>query len=75
MECAAVSHVGREESCKSVEVRHVTKGFGVYPAGLALVHYLFTMSPSLPFGMAVYILCHCMLEVCNLFFVLILNSV
>ena len=45
----------------------LNKGFGVYPVGLALVQYFFTVSPFLPFGMTVYILCHCLLEVCNLF--------
>jgi hypothetical protein len=32
---------------------------------LALVQYFL---PSLQFGIMMYILCHCMLEVCDLFF-------
>ena len=36
--------------------------------GLALVQYFLTMPPSLCFGMVMYILCHYMLEVCDLFF-------
>jgi hypothetical protein len=39
---------------------------------LALVQYFFTMLPSLSFGTVMYILCHYMLEVCDLFFILIL---
>lgn len=35
---------------------------------LALIHYFFTMFPFSPFGMIMFILCHCMLEVCNLLF-------
>jgi hypothetical protein len=36
--------------------------------GLALVQYLLTMLFFLPFGVAMCILCHCMLEVCDLHF-------
>ena len=41
--------------------------FGVCPAGfsLVLVQYFFTVLPSLPFRMVMYILCHHMLEACN----------
>lgn len=34
--------------------------------GLALIHYFLTMLPFLCFGMIMYILCHYMLEVCDL---------
>ena len=62
-------------SCRSKEcfdIRHGDAEFGVCPAGynLALVHYFLTLSPSLHFGMAMYILCHYMLELYELpFFV------
>lgn len=32
---------------------------------LALVQYFLFVLYVLPFGMAIYILCHCMLEVCS----------
>jgi hypothetical protein len=43
--------------------------FGVCTAGfgLALGQYFFTMLPSLHFGMIMYVLHHCMLEVYDLF--------
>ena len=42
--------------------------FGVCLAGfdLALVQYFLTMFPSLHFGVVMYVLCHYMLEVCDL---------
>ena len=43
--------------------------------GLALVQYFLTMLPSLHFGIVVPILCHYILEVCNLFLVLILPGI
>lgn len=36
--------------------------------GLVVVQYFLTVFPSLCFGMAMYILCHYMLEVCALLF-------
>jgi hypothetical protein len=35
---------------------------------LALVQYFLSLLLLLPFNMVIYILCHCMLEVCDLFF-------
>ena len=35
---------------------------------LDLVRHFLTVLPILPFGVVMYILCHCMLEVCNLLF-------
>ena len=44
--------------------------FGVCPAGfsLALVQYFLSMIPFLHFRMVMYILCYCVLEVCDLLF-------
>ena len=36
--------------------------------GLVVVQYFLTVLPSLCFGMVMYILCHYMLEVCDLLF-------
>ena len=36
--------------------------------GLAVVHYFLTMFQSLCFGIVMYILCHYVLEICNLIF-------
>ena len=66
LECAAVCQGKIQVSLLLLDME-LNKGFGVYPVGLALVQYFFTVSPFLPFGMTVYILCHCLLEVCNLF--------
>ena len=35
---------------------------------IILVQYFFTMLPSIHFGIVIYILCHDMLEVCDLLF-------
>lgn len=43
-------------------------GFALLDFCLALVQYVLTMPQFFPFGMVMYILCHCMLEVCNLLF-------
>lgn len=40
--------------------------FALMDFGLSLVQYLLTISQFLPFGMVVYLLCHCMLEGDNL---------
>jgi len=34
--------------------------------GVCFSQYFLTTLPSLPFRVAMYILCHCMLELCNL---------
>jgi len=41
-----------------------------FPAGfsLALAQYFLTVFPSLPFGTTMHILCHYILEVCDLLF-------
>ena len=42
--------------------------FALLGSGIALVQYFLTMLPFLLCGMVMYILCHCMLEVCDLLF-------
>ena len=56
-----------ERSEEYFDIRHGHAEFGVTPLGfeLALVENFLTMLPFLPFGMVMYILCHCMLEVCD----------
>ena len=46
------------------------------PAGFGscLVQYFLTMFLSLCFGVILYILCHCMLEICDLFLILIFRG-
>lgn len=41
--------------------------FALLNLGFALVQYFFTVSPTLRFGMVMYILCHCILKICNFF--------
>lgn len=43
-------------------------GFALLSLCLVLVEQLFTMLLLVPLGVVMYILCHCMLEVCNLLF-------
>ena len=52
------------------DIRHGEAEFGVCPAGfgLVLVQIFFTMILFLPFGIVMYILCHCMLEIHDLVF-------
>jgi hypothetical protein len=62
-----------ESSWRSEEhygIRHGDAEFGVCQLVfiLALIWYFLTMSSFLPFEMVMYILCHCMLEVCDLLF-------
>lgn len=46
--------------------RSIRFDFAVQGFELALVQYFFTISSFLPFEMVIYILCHFMLEACNL---------
>lgn len=60
-----------EKSSKGSEIRHGITDVGVCPARcvqLAQFQYFITMSPLLPFGMAMYILCHCRLEICHVLY-------
>ena len=62
---AAVNRAERSwRSKEHFDIRHGGVGFGVCPAVFCPVflHILF------PFGMVMYILCYCMLEVCDLLF-------
>ena len=43
--------------------------------GSALIYYFLTMTPSLPFAKGVYILNHCMLEICDLLSFLTLSLI
>lgn len=65
--CIAVSTArsGRsDEPSKPFDIRE----FSPLLFSRALVQYLLIMSLFIPFGIIMYILCHCMLEVCNLLF-------
>ena len=52
------------------DIRHGDAEFGICPAvfSLALIQCFLTMSPSQCFRMVMYILCHYMMEVCDLLF-------
>jgi hypothetical protein len=39
--------------------------------GLVLVWSLLAIHLFVPFGLEMFILCHCLLEVCNLFFIFV----
>jgi hypothetical protein len=75
--CVAVNKA--EESWKSEEPFDFKNGnevFGVCSAGFwscfGPVFISSLVLPSLHFGMIMYVLCHLMLELCDLFFILIL---
>ena len=73
--CAVVNRGGKSRELKSmltsdVEMQSWESAQLVF--ALALVQYLLTVLSSLQFGMVMDILCHCILEVCDLFFILIL---
>lgn len=69
-----INNAGRSWSSEECfDIRHGDAEFGVFPAGffgLALVCYFLAMLPSLHFRMVMYILilCHFMLEACDLIF-------
>jgi hypothetical protein len=54
------------------DARHRSTGFNVFPSGfaLALVRTFLAILLFLPFEMGMFSLCHCTLEVCNLFWIL-----
>lgn len=58
-------------SSQTIGVRHEAARFRVSPdVGLVLVQSFLDVPSSLPFGMLVLNLCHCMLEVGNISFML-----
>lgn len=54
----------------SFDMRHGAIGFRICPTvfGSYFGSVFLTMPPMLPFVMAMHILYHCVMEVCNLFF-------
>lgn len=69
MEPAQEREVTKARRAKPLEMRHEVTGVGVclLGLGLALVQHFLTVSIPL-FGTVIYILCHCIPEVCNLLF-------
>jgi len=69
--CVAVNKTERSwRSEEYFDIRHGDAEFS-FPSGfsvLLLVQHFHTTLSFLPFGMAMYILCYCMLVVCNLLF-------
>ena len=63
--CVAVYKAEMNWRSLHFDIRHRDADFGVCTAGfgLALIQH---SPPFFPFGMVMYILCHYMLEVCNL---------
>jgi hypothetical protein len=70
LQSTKLKRVGEYEEC--FDIRHGDAEFGQLDFSLASVQYFFIMFPSLRCGTVMYILCHCMLEVCNLFLKFIL---
>ena len=68
----AVSNPGREAPAKPIDSRYRTQDLELTLLGFcfALVQYCLAIFPFLPFGMIKYILCHCILKVCNLLLIL-----
>ena len=69
--CVSDTKAERSGNLKSILTSHMemeSLEFAQLVCSLALVQYFLTMLPSLHFGMVMYILCHYMLEVCDLLF-------
>lgn len=60
--------VGDPNSVSTPDVERNILEFALLVFCLALVWYFLIMFPFLPFGMAMYALCHCLLEACGLLF-------
>ena len=60
--------VGKHKGALTSDMEMQSLEFALIVLGLALVQYFLTMLPSLCFRMVMYILCHYMLEVCDLLF-------
>lgn len=67
---AAVNAAGRRRrSEEPFDISHGEAEFWVCPDGFqSLVQHLLNMLPVFPSGMAIYSLCHCMLETCDWLF-------
>lgn len=70
--CVVVNKAGRsrrreEPFNKAFTTKHRETECGVYLPAFSL-SWVLTMSLSLSFGMAMYALCHCVLDICNLLF-------
>ena len=64
-----LKEVGDLKNILTSEMKMQSLGFTLLVFGLVLkVQYFITGLPSLHFGMVIYILCYCMLEVCHLLF-------
>lgn len=63
--------VGDPKSAFDMDMEMQSLKFSPLLFGFDLVQYFFIMLSFLHFGMVMYILCHCILEVCNLLFILL----
>lgn len=63
----------KKASSKPFDIICEPKGFGfvLLCFNLALVKHFFTMFSFLHFGMEIYTVCHCMLEVCHFLFLIL----
>ena len=57
----------RHEECFVIRHENAELGVALLVFVLALVHYFLTVFPFSPSAIVKYILCHCILEVCDLF--------
>ena len=63
-----LNRVGALKSIETSDMEMQGLEFAQLVFSLALIQYFLTMLPFLHFEMVMYILCHCMLQVCDLFF-------
>ena len=57
-----------ERCSKPIDKVHWDLMFALLVFSIALIQYFLTMALFFPFGMVMYILCDCMLEICYLLF-------
>jgi hypothetical protein len=65
-ECVTGSRAGMLETFGIRQRDRELWSFSLLRFRVALLQYLLSIPPSLPFEMVVYILCHCTLEACHL---------
>ena len=67
--CVAGRKAGRAEPSKHFDSRGADTGCSLLGSGFAFIRYIFIIVPTfLPFGIRIYIMHNCILEVCNLLF-------
>ena len=68
LQSTKLKEVGYLKSTLTSDMEMQSLEFAQLVFSLALVQYFLPMLPFLPFQLVMYILCHCMLKVCDLLY-------